>query len=258
MFSGRFLRKSSLFILVAWVVFASHSTANALVLDWNSVTWTAGSLSQSFDIDPNNPGNDITITISGDTGQLTSNSPAIDAAQRGGLPKGQDSLSVHTDFANNTQTITVTITFNYAEGVDGVNFSLFDIDKKDNARIDVVSAIWGSYFGSNIVGAAVTGSTDNSVSGSGTNTTVTGTGSAADNSSLGNVGIDYGTNVVNQVTFTFSTTSSGNPGDQRFWLSDITFSPKAKYPEVHPAWAAIGICGLVVLIRSGRRLFTFR
>ncbi|MEM6820600.1 MAG: hypothetical protein AAF558_01485, partial [Verrucomicrobiota bacterium] len=38
--------------------------ALGITLDWNSVNWISGNTTQSFDIDPSNPGNDITITIS--------------------------------------------------------------------------------------------------------------------------------------------------------------------------------------------------
>jgi hypothetical protein len=110
--------------MAAWIVawFLPFAAPADIVLNWDALTWTPGSLSQSYDIDPNNPGNDITITFSGDTSYLHDKSPAIDAATRGGQSPAQDSLGVHVDFANNSQKLTVTITFNYAYGVDAASF----------------------------------------------------------------------------------------------------------------------------------------
>src|SRR5436190_593234 len=43
------------------------ATSRAVTLDWDTVTWTAGSLSNSYDIDAARPGNDVTVTVSGNT-----------------------------------------------------------------------------------------------------------------------------------------------------------------------------------------------
>ena len=58
-------------------LFCGVSVGSAVTLDWSAVTWTAGSLSNSYDIDPSNPGNDITIAMSGNTGNFNSGSPSI-------------------------------------------------------------------------------------------------------------------------------------------------------------------------------------
>ncbi|MCD6051601.1 MAG: hypothetical protein K0Q55_3010, partial [Verrucomicrobia bacterium] len=59
--------------LLAFALWLLPAQAQAVVLDWDLVNWSSGSLSQSYDIDASNPGNDITITISGDTGYLAQN-----------------------------------------------------------------------------------------------------------------------------------------------------------------------------------------
>ena len=53
------------FLILVLGSFVPH--AQALILDWDGVTWTAGSLSNSYDIDPVRAGNDITVTVSGNT-----------------------------------------------------------------------------------------------------------------------------------------------------------------------------------------------
>ena len=39
------------------------TAAHAITLDWDTVTWTAGSLSNSYNIDPLKAGNDITVSM---------------------------------------------------------------------------------------------------------------------------------------------------------------------------------------------------
>ncbi len=62
----------SLFVCAAALAVSTSLHAATLTLDWNLVTWAPGQLSQSFDIDPSNPGNDITITVSGNTNRISS------------------------------------------------------------------------------------------------------------------------------------------------------------------------------------------
>ena len=67
------------FLLILFLgSFVPH--AQAVTLDWDGVTWTAGSLSNSYDIDPVRPGNDITVTVSGNTTLLQPGSCVLAAA----------------------------------------------------------------------------------------------------------------------------------------------------------------------------------
>jgi hypothetical protein len=86
-------------------VFAlSAASANAVVLDWSTVTWTAGSLSNSYDVDPAKPGNDITVAISGDTNMLQTDpttgfqTPAITSSLEGRTFPVQPSLQLAANF----------------------------------------------------------------------------------------------------------------------------------------------------------------
>src|SRR5438105_1338691 len=105
----------------------------AALLDWDTVTWTAGSLSMSFETDASNPGNDITITITGNTSRFTQGTPLNGTSITGGLSPAQSALDLAVDFASRSESITVTVTFNYAQGVDDVNFKLFDVDKQNDS-----------------------------------------------------------------------------------------------------------------------------
>jgi hypothetical protein len=58
-----------LVFVFAFCLFAQ--TVPAVQLVWDTATWPAGALSNSFDIDPANTGNDLTITMTGDTARFT-------------------------------------------------------------------------------------------------------------------------------------------------------------------------------------------
>src|SRR4051812_16091206 len=94
------------------------ATANAITLDWNTVAWTAGSLSNSYDIDSAKTGNDITVTVSGNTAQLQKElasgnpwTPAITPDFQGGLASPTKTLCLAVDFADQSQAVTVTVNF---------------------------------------------------------------------------------------------------------------------------------------------------
>jgi hypothetical protein len=222
--------------------------ASGVLLDWDSASWTSGSLSRSFEIDSSNPGNDVTITITGNTSRLDNNTPEINQAVTGGLSPTQDSLQFYLDLHSRSESITVTITFNYTMGVDSVAFKLFDIDKNndpgnDSVFTDQVRNIRARFNSSPYVGASVTGSSANSVSNNGaTNATVTGTALSAENSGNGNASIGFGTNIVNQVTFTYGSSSANpwsDPSVEWISLHDISFR---RVPEMSTAAILGGGC----------------
>src|SRR5919201_350590 len=130
---GLFRRTLFLFCVIG----AMSGSASAVLIDWSTLNWPAGSLSNSYDVDPAVPGNDFTATISGDTAQLqksldTGNpqTPAITRAFDGGLTTSPHTLELALNLTNNTQSVTFTLDFSalYAAGVANVSFTLFDID----------------------------------------------------------------------------------------------------------------------------------
>jgi hypothetical protein len=54
---------SRLFVSLFFGSFYGVSFLSAATLDWSTVTWPAGSTSQSYEVDSSNPGNDITISM---------------------------------------------------------------------------------------------------------------------------------------------------------------------------------------------------
>ena len=123
--------------IVAAVLFSLIVPARAVTLDWSVETWTPGSLANSYNVDPATPGNDLTVTVSGDTAQFqpglvapNPQTPAITQAFQGGLAQPVSALELAVVFANTAQQVTVTINFSalYTQGVTNVSFTLFDID----------------------------------------------------------------------------------------------------------------------------------
>jgi hypothetical protein len=255
--------------LVCWALLFVSLRSQAVVLDWSNITWTPGSLSNSYDIDASNPGNDITITISGSgTNQFFSSTyPKVTQDFTGGISPAPDQLDLYVDFANTSQSITITVSFLYSEGVSNVNFTLFDVDTGDTFTekgktkrtfVDQVDSIYATATNGTLIAPTIVNSNAsfNTVSGSGTNQTVVGTTKANDFSNEGSVGVSYGTNTISSFTFTYGEgPNTGNdPAAQGIGLYDISFSPKPKVPEFHPAWVSAALCFLVVALQLPRFL----
>jgi hypothetical protein len=245
-------RRRALVCLTAFMAITTCAfRAGAITLDWNQVTWTAGSLSQSFDIDAENAGNDITIAISGNgTGDFSANYPAATTDITGGQGVTQKSLDLYMDqFKNANKFVTITITFNYSTGVRDIDFLLFDVDS-GAGWTDQIRNIQGS-FGTTNYAATISGSANNSVTGTGLNQLVTGTASTAASSADANVALAFGGNYLTEVSFDY-----GNaPGTvvnsiQYIGLYDIHY--RTKVPEVNPAWGALMVCALALGIRAWR------
>ncbi|MBU6399043.1 MAG: hypothetical protein KGS61_01875, partial [Verrucomicrobia bacterium] len=106
------------------------------LLDWSTVTWPAGSLSQTFTgVDPNNPGSSVTVSISGTTSAFSSGYPAVATSPFTGGTISDSGLQLLVNFPNASANVTVTVSFNYGgAGVQNVNFTLFDIDEGFQGR----------------------------------------------------------------------------------------------------------------------------
>jgi hypothetical protein len=263
-----FARRFFLFALLSLVTPSVH----AVTLDWDTVTWTAGTLSHAYDIDPTKAGNDITVTVSGNTGQLTTDlaapnamTPAIVNAFQGGLPTTEKTLCLAVNFADQTQSVTVTVDFSalYAAGVQNVSFTLFDIDlanTTNNHYQDQLRNITATSITGALVAPTITTSANNGPPiGTGLNQVVNGNVSTNDldpNSGLGNVTISFGTNAIKSFTFTYGSGTNGgslDPTFQHVGIHDITYL--AAVPEMNPAWGAIGSCLVAagLILRHGAK-----
>jgi hypothetical protein len=261
----QFARRFLLFALLTLLA----PGAQAITLDWDTVTWTPGSLANSYDIDPAKAGNDITVTVSGNTAQLQPElvspnpmTPAITTDFQGGLATAQNTLCLAVNFANQSQSVTVTVDFSalYASGVQFVSFTLFDIDFSNasgNTYQDQLRSITALSMTGTQVAPTITTSANNTLSGSGLNQVVDGTVSTVDTgagSGSGNVTISFGGTAIKSFTFTYGSGSGTvpDPTYQHVGIHDISFTP---VPEINPAWSALGSCLVAagLILRHGAK-----
>ena len=249
-----FVRRFSLFLLL---IAALATTGHAVTVDWDALTWTPGTLTNSYNVDSSNPGNDITVTVSGNTAQLQPEivspypqTPAITRDFAGGLGTVQNTLCIAVNFTDQFQSVTVTIDFSalYAAGVQNVSFTLFDFDfdntssSKYQDKLSGITAL--SIDGTTLIAPTITTSSANTRTGTDLTQVVTGIASVSDlgpGSGNGNVTISFGTNAIKSLTFTYGSGSGTDPDPtyQHVGIHDITFTP---IPEINPAWSAVGSC----------------
>lgn len=224
------------------LLFATLSPAQAVLVDWSALSWTPGSLSNSFDVDAGTAGNDVTVTVSGDTSRLQSaivggqQTPAITSNIQGGFGAGHMSLQLAVNFTANTQAITVTIDFSnlYAAGVSNVSFDIFDIDYANsgpNMYQDVIRSIYATSTTGTQIAPTITTAANNTSSGSGIAQVITGLVSTSDTgatSGAGNATIAFNTASIRSITFTYGSSSAfADPSYQHIALDNISFIPES-------------------------------
>ncbi len=246
---------SRIFVFLC-AVYSLPGTASAVVLDWSALSWTPGSLSNSYDVDPASPGNDVTVTIGGDTGQLqpglvspNPQTPAITRAFDGGLGTSPKTLELALDLSSNSQFVTVTISFSaqYAAGVSNVSLQLFDIDFNNaggSTYQDVISSIHATSTTGTQIASTITGLGSNvSLTGTGLTQVLRGTASTVDlgaGSDAGNATISFNASGISSITFTYdSGTMFANPTYQHIGIYNLDYS-------VVPEPSSLGACVTIV------------
>ncbi len=234
-----------------------------MLVDWSALNWPAGSLSNSYDVDPANAGNDVTVTISGDTGQLQPSivagnpqTPAITRAFDGGLGTSPYTLELALDLTSNAQSTTFTLDFSalYAAGVSNVSFTIFDIDAANSGGShyqDVISSIYATSTTGTQIAPTITGLGANvSLTGTGLNQVLTGQTSTVDlgaGSGAANATISFNTDNISSITFTYSSSSMfADPTYQHIGIYNIDY---AVIPE--PGSMA-SICFVVISLAAAR------
>jgi len=230
-------------------------SAQAVVFDWNAAyavspvavgTPVAGTSSAptSYECDANHNGNDLSITLSNAVGNWGTGYPQVSTAYNGGYTT-QKSFAVNfATETSNTAGLTIKIDFNYTDGVKNVSFQIFDVDYTKGTWIDQIDQIWAisKSTGAIIGPTSVTGTSDNYVTGSGTNYVVTGTkANAGGSSSAGNVSISFGDVAVTEISFRWKNIDAAK-GDQKIALGDISYTDAG--PEVGSSLGAVIVCGI--------------
>lgn len=188
------------------------------LFDWDSITWAAGSTSNSYAITNigtvgwtiTNPGTWLNNATYG--GQ----SPAEQTVVNGGITGAGQSLFQLTDMANQSQAAVTTITLPTA--VPGLQFRIFDVDFASGQFADRVT-VTGTFNG-----ASVTPTLTNGVANYVIGNSAFGDATSADTSGNGNVVVTF-TSPVDTITITYGNHSlaPANPGQQAIAIHDITF-----------------------------------
>lgn len=231
---------------------ALPASVSAALVDWGTLSWTSGSLSNSYDVDPGSSGNDITVTISGDTAQLqpslvTGNpqTPAITRAFDGGLGTSPLTLELALNLTTNTQSVTFTLDFSalYAAGVAYVSFTIFDIDANNvsgSTYQDVIRSIYATSTTGTQIAPTITNVGANALaSGTGLNQVITGQTTTADlgpGSGAGNATITFNATDIRSITFTYGSSAQfADPTYQHIGIYNLDYS-------VVPEPGALGVC----------------
>jgi hypothetical protein len=231
------------------------STAPAITLDWGTnADWdeTDGTpYEDSFDIDPDNAGDDVAITIGGSTGSLIE-LPNDTGDFTGGI-SGNTSLNLVARYDPDVdQSIIVTIEFNYSQDVTEVSFSIYDVDLTTGRWIDRISSFeaWSGGVLQTTIFPTLTGSSANMVNNAGTtDVEVIGTDTAVNSQGTGNVLVDFGDAVFDEIRFTWT---NEDPAllRQGIGLHNITYTPAPEPSTVLTGGLLVGLIGFQVLRRK--------
>ena len=242
----------------------ANSSHSATLLDWDTLTWAAGTLSNSYDLNGDGT-KDVTVTITtsgaitwqnGSAVGVTGNAPFTDVGNgtagpgTGGTTGKLLSLWLNVN-GNAASYVKLTVTFSgmFAAGVDNVSFTLHDIDQGSyQDQVRSISAINTS--GTTVYPTSVTnsGSISDSVTGSGSTYLITGNNGAADNNTTqGDASISFGNN-IKQFTFIYGnpTTLSGINSAQHIQMGDLFFTPRL--PEVGTGICSVAACLSAMLL----------
>ena len=259
---GRLFRALAFFC----AIFAFTGSASAVLVDWSAQNWPAGSLSNSYDVDPASSGNDVTITVSGDTGQLQPSlvspnpqTPAITRAFDGGLGISPLTLELALNLTSHAQSVIFTLDFSalYAAGVSNVSFTIFDIDANNisgSTYQDVISGIHATSTTGTLIAPTITGVGVNAtLTGTGLSQVLTGQSSTTDlgaGSDAGNAIISFNTSNIASITFTYGSSSLfADPTYQHIGIYNIDYT-------VVPEPGALGGCAAIAILavwKSRRR-----
>ncbi|MEY2561275.1 MAG: hypothetical protein QOG51_1690 [Verrucomicrobiota bacterium] len=234
-------------VFLGLLLAGSIAPAQAVVLDWDTVTWTPGSLNNSYDLNGDSI-NDITVTLTSQNANVWTNdpvsgdmTPAVNQSITGGTSPVENSLMLAANLHTNSN-VTLRLSFTGAQtGANNVSFTIFDIDITTNR--DIIDTIYGVAYDGTHVAATITNVGPNVIlSGTGLNQVLTGNAATGNNSSDSNVTISFGSTIITDVFFTFGN-NAGAPRYQDIAIGDVSFTP---VPEINPAISASISCVLAI------------
>ena len=231
--------------------------AAIITLDWNSVIWTPGALSQSFDIDPANPGNDVTVTITNSAGRITQPVNGTTLIT-GGVSPTNKTLQLVTNFATNLESISVRIDFLYPADVREVSYFIHDIDGslsswQEEARgISATGSAPPSFAPTSLLrtGASPTFQ----ITGAGLAQLLTASSEADDLSNNGTASVSFGTQLVRTTGFTSGAGTTGNfdPIESGIALGNITYNNVPEPSSALLLLSALSLAGIRRRVKAAR------
>lgn len=235
-------------ILVLLLVCQHLIAQSNITLDWDVNTWGGSLLTNSYNIDANNSGNDVSIGITGYTSKI--DLIQTDSFNTGGLIPSQQGLRLRQDLDRRNEYNIITINFNYVGGITDLYFSIFDIDKNNDEFIDKVTI--NGYSNGIAMMPTIIGSPDNNVSGN----VVWGNDLVSQTSSNGNAYISFGSTYVDSVTIMYNNYNGvqRDPAIQSITLADLHYTvPTVPEPEFY-GLITFGLLGMVVLLQHIKNL----
>ncbi len=219
-------------------------------LNWDTLTWTAGSLSNTYSIG----GDNVSFTVVGDTGSFLAGYPQLSTANDGGLSPAQNSLRYFMDFSNGTQQITTTIAFAHPGGVSGASFSIFDIDT--GGFVDEITITATTIGGGTVDPSSITIPPGGTVNIFDTNT-VRGT-AAVGSGNAGNAMFTFNQTITSITIVYKHDPSSGiaDPSGQAISIHDISFDTNDAPVNTLPATQTVATNGTLILSSGNGNLIS--
>ncbi len=223
------------------------------VFDWDTNNWPAGSLSQNYTVGAT----PFAFSFTGDTGFFQNNAvwggqaPITNNFLTGGLTPAENALLFVLNYPSSSSQVLVTANVGTAGiGVEGLQFSAFDVDENPNTSSNVNFIDRLRVFGF-LSGSAVTPVLTQGVANTVSGTTATGIAGAASTSADGTVVITF-LEPVDEVRIFYDNDPAvaANPGQQGISIHDLTFCPRGY--DYSDALAAYG--SPAHLISDGIRL----
>ena len=252
------------FVATLPLLLALPHGVSAIVFSFDDVNFADGVLDQSFDIDPNNEGDDIRISFTRDTDYFQTydgqDSPYTSGLFGDGFTLDEDTLALLVNFTEDTMRVRVRIDFLYANGVSGVQIPIYDVDAGSDAgnneftftdEVDRVRSRMDGNWTNFDASTVDLDPTTNAYSVS--RNSIYGLTSTANNADEGNILLEFEDTVMTRVIFDYRNyrpTTPDDPALQGIGLGDIVFEPII--PESSQYGLLVGLfVSSVCLMRRG-------
>jgi len=140
-------------LMLVMIVPAAHATA--ITLDWSkvNVNWSSpnyGVITQNFDIDASNPGDDVTVTMRLGGTSNYDGKPSVVSSPIG------SALNVQIGTSGPTAQVLISFDFHYSGGVKGVQIATNGVDVNADGEQEQLRNLYGSLGGKGLAPGSFT------------------------------------------------------------------------------------------------------